>query len=237
MEAPVDIAPTVWSALRSCKVLSEASNEGVAWLAQVSTVHTYAKGEMILSEDRTARHIGIVMQGHVRAVHFGSDGRPITVLMAWPSEAIGLMAALADDEYRTAFEAAESNTRVTMFSIDAFQRLMRDEPDVMMSVINDLARQMTEMVTMVKMLSADVPGRVAIYVGLLLQQQGCIGKQPCQVDLGVSRVELAARLGTVPETLSRAFHSLQSDGIIESHARRITVRDPEALIARSNGVL
>ena len=138
MEAPVDIAPAVWSALRSCKVLSEASNEGVAWLAQVSTVRVYDKGEMILSEDRTAREIGVVMQGHVRAVHFGADGRPVTVLMAWPSEAIGLMAALASDEYRTAFESAEAETRVAMFSLEAFQRLMRDEPDVMMSVINDL---------------------------------------------------------------------------------------------------
>jgi CRP/FNR family transcriptional regulator, dissimilatory nitrate respiration regulator len=237
MEAPVDIAPAVWSALRSCKVLSEASNEGVAWLAQVSTVRVYDKGEMILSEDRTAREIGVVMQGHVRAVHFGADGRPVTVLMAWPSEAIGLMAALASDEYRTAFESAEAETRVAMFSLEAFQRLMRDEPDVMMSVINELARQMTEMVTMVKMLSADVPGRVAIYIGLLLQQQGRMAPGARQVDLGVSRVELAARLGTVPETLSRAFHVLQDEGIIESHARQIVVHDHDALIARSNGVL
>lgn len=237
MEAPVDIASAVWSALRMCKVLSEASDEGVAWLAQVSAVHTYDKGEMILSEDRTAREIGVVMQGHVRGVHFGANGRPVTVLIAWPSEAIGMMAALASDEYRTAFESAENNTRVIMFSLEAFQRLMRDEPDVMMSVINELARQMTEMVTMVKMLSADVAARVAIYIGLLLQEQGNMDPDTGQVDLGVSRVELAARLGTVPETLSRAFHVLQSEGIIESHARRITIRDRDALVARSNGVL
>jgi CRP-like cAMP-binding protein len=110
------------------------------------------------------------MQGHVRAVHFGADGRPVTVLMAWPSEPIGLMAALADDQYGTTFEAAENNTAVAMFAADAFRRLMRDEPNVMMSVINELARQMTDMVTMVKTLSADVPARVAIYM-LLLDEQ------------------------------------------------------------------
>lgn len=237
MSAPVDVSLAVWSALRACGVLAAASDESVAWLARVSTVHTYDKGGRILSEDSTASQIGIVMQGHVRAVHFGADGRPVTVLMAWPSEAIGLMAALAGDEYRTAFEAAENHTTVAMFSLDAFQRLMRDEPEVMMSVISELARQMTEMVTMVKALSADVPARVAIYIGLLLEEQEPAGYGPFTVNLGVSRVELAARLGTVPETLSRAFHVLQSEGIIESHGQRIEVLDRAGLIARSNGVL
>jgi CRP/FNR family transcriptional regulator len=181
--------------------------------------------------------VGVVMQGHVRAVHFGTDGRPVTVLMAWPSEPIGLMAALADDQYGTTLEAAENGTAIAMFPADAFRRLMADEPSVMMSVINELARQMTDMVTMVKTLSADVPARVAIYIGLLLEEQAPAGPAPYAVDLGVPRVELAARLGTVPETLSRAFHVLQRQGIIESRGQRVLVRDRDALIARSNGVL
>jgi DNA-binding transcriptional regulator YhcF (GntR family) len=50
-------------------------------------------------------------------------------------------------------------------------------------------------------------------------------------------VELSARLGTVPETLSRAFHALQDEGIIESRGREVVVLDREALLSRTNGVL
>jgi CRP/FNR family transcriptional regulator len=237
MEAPTDVSPAVWSALRSCNVLSEASDASLAWLARVSTVRTFRKGDRILSESSAAREVGIVMQGHVRAVHFGADGRPVTVLMAWACQPIGLMAALAGEDYRTTFESAENNTSIVMFSLDALKRLMRDEPDVMISVISELAQQMMGMVTMVKTLSADVPARVAIYIGLLLEEQEPAGQGPFKVDLGVSRVELAARLGTVPETLSRAFHVLQSENVIESHGQVVVVLDRDALIARSNGVL
>jgi CRP/FNR family transcriptional regulator, dissimilatory nitrate respiration regulator len=237
MAAPTDVPADVWAALRSCRVLSEASDASLAWLARVSTVCAFNKGDRILSEDHAASDIGIVMQGHVRAVHFGSDGRPVTVLMAWPCEPIGLMAALAGDDYRTAFESAENGTTVVLFSLDAFTRLTRDEPDVLVSVVRELARQMTDMVTMVKTLAADVPARVAIYIGLLLEEQEPRGNGPFTVDLGVSRVELAARLGTVPETLSRAFHLLQSEQIIESHGQTIFVLDRDALIDRTNGVL
>jgi CRP/FNR family transcriptional regulator len=157
--------------------------------------------------------------------------------MAWPCEPIGLIAALAGDDNQTAFEAAENNTSIVMFSLGEFKRVIRDEPDVMMSVVGELSRQMTSMVTMVKTLSADVPARVAIYIGLMLEEQNPAGRGQFTIDLGMTRVELAARLGTVPETLSRAFHVLQSEGVVESHGQKIVVLDRDALIARSNGVL
>ena len=237
MQAPEGISPALWSALRSCGVLGEASDASIAWLARVSTVRTFAKGERIMAQSTEARELGVVMQGHVRAMHFGADGRPVTVLMAWPGAPIGLLAGLAGGNYRATFESAENNTTVALFPLDAFKRLLRDEPDVMMSVISELAKEMTDMLTMVKTLSADVPARVAIYIGLLLEETEPVGNGPFTIDLGVSRVELAARLGTVPETLSRAFHLLQSEGVIESHGKQVVVLDRDALIARSNGVL
>jgi CRP-like cAMP-binding protein len=237
MDAPEGVAPDLWSVLRSCDVFAEASDASLAWLARISAVRKYNKGERIDGASDAPSELGIVLHGRVRAVHFGSDGRPVTVSSANRGHPIGLMAALAGKDYRTAFESAENNTQLMMFSLDAFRRLMRDEPDVMTSVIGELARQMTEMLTMVKTLSADVPARVAIYIGLLLEEQEPSGNGPFDVDLGVSRVELSARLGTVPETLSRAFHVLQNEGVIESQGRHIVVLDREALIARSNGVL
>ena len=237
MTTPTDVPADVWSALRCCKVFDEASDEGLAWLARISTVCRFSKGERILAERTAAREIGVVLSGHVRAVHFAADGRPVTVRMAWPCEAIGLLAALAGEDYRTAFESAENNTSVLLFSLEAFTRLTRDEPDVLVSVVRELARQATDMVTMLKTLAADVPARVAIYIGLLVEALEPTGNGPFTVDLGVPRVELAARLGTVPETLSRAFHLLQSEGVIESHGQEIIVLDRQALIDRTNGVL
>jgi CRP-like cAMP-binding protein len=237
MDTPEGVVSDLWSVLRSCDVFAEASDASLAWLARVSTVRKFDKGERIEGTSDASGELGIVLQGRVRAVHFGADGRPVTVSSANTGHPIGMMAALAGKDYRTAFESAENNTRIIMFSMDAFRRLMRDEPDVMTSVIGELCRQMTEMLTMVKTLSADVPSRVAIYIGLLLEEQEPVGNGPFEVDLGVSRVELSARLGTVPETLSRAFHLLQSEGVIESHGRRVVVLDRDALIGRSNGVL
>jgi CRP/FNR family transcriptional regulator len=224
-------------ALRACGVLAEASDPSIEWLAQQSSVRSYHKGDRILRRNGAPPEMGVVISGHMRAVHFGVDGRPVTVQMAWPCEPVGLLGGLAGEEYRTSFEAAEPNTSIVFFPVDAFKRLMRDEPDVMVSVIRELARQMIDVVTMIKTLAADVPSRVAIYIGLQLEAEEPVGNGPFEVDLGVSRVELAARLGTVPETLSRAFHTLHEEGLIDAEGHHVTVLDREALVARTNGVL
>ena len=56
-----------------------------------------------------------------------------------------------------------------------------------------------------------------------------------EVDLGIKKSDLAMALGTVPETLSRAFAKLREDGVIEVHGQRVTVLDVRALAALSSG--
>jgi CRP/FNR family transcriptional regulator len=146
------------------------------------------------------------------------------------------MAALSEEAYAATYEAAEKCT-IVVFSAESLERLMRDEPDVMMSVIRTLTKRMTELVTTIKTLASDVPTRVAIYVGQRVDEHSATQDGRIEVELGVTRVELAAVLGTVPETLSRAFHLLQSEGILESDGRHVTVLDRQALHARARGII
>jgi CRP/FNR family transcriptional regulator len=47
--------------------------------------------------------------------------------------------------------------------------------------------------------------------------------------------ELAEAIGTVPETLSRAFARLKAEGILEVDGNRVTVLDVRALAALGSG--
>lgn len=237
MNVPTEVSSEVWIALRSAELLERASDNAVLRLARAANVVTYRKGDRILARDETAREIGIVMRGRARGVHFADDGRSVTVLNAVPGKPVGLMAALRGTGQKNTYEAIENGTAIVWVPSYEFERLMDAEPQVMRTVITMLARRMEQVITLVQILSADVPARVAIYIGLLLEQQEPSGPGPFEVDLEMSRVQLASQLGTVPETLSRAFNALQTEGVIESHGRRIVVLDRDALIARSNGVL
>jgi DNA-binding transcriptional regulator YhcF (GntR family) len=64
---------------------------------------------------------------------------------------------------------------------------------------------------------------------LLSLAPGCPGEQT--VELDISKGELAAAVGTVPETLSRAFLQLARAGAIETKGRRVVIKD-RALLQR-----
>ncbi len=51
------------------------------------------------------------------------------------------------------------------------------------------------------------------------------------LELEVSKGELAAAVGTVPETLSRAFQQLTRAGAVETKGRRVVIKD-QALLER-----
>ena len=219
---------------RQCAGLTEASDAALRALADSARVRALERGEMFLHEGDVPDHFGIVLNGHIRAVHFNHDGRPITLLVGWPGDTAGLMALLAGRPIEADIEAAEP-THMAIVSRLSLETLLEAEPRLALSLLSDCTRQLFDVVGMVKSLSVDVGVRVA---NVILQRipppSRHAGAHP-KIDLGVSRVELAAELGTVPETLSRAFATLTDDGVISTHGRAVTVLDFNALAVRACG--
>ena len=67
--------------------------------------------------------------------------------------------------------------------------------------------------------------RLAAYL-LSLATEGQAGEI---VELELSKTQLSAAVGTVPETLSRAFQQLNRLGAVETRGRRVVIKDRAAL--------
>jgi CRP-like cAMP-binding protein len=71
----------------------------------------------------------------------------------------------------------------------------------------------------------EVPGRLAAYILYLSEQ----GKGSQDLELAITKGQLASLLGTVPETLSRILAKMTGQGLIESDGSRIRILDQERL--------
>ena len=230
MSAPEGIREDVWTAIRGAALWRDASDESVAWLAQLATVEEYEKGAFVFQEGEIPEYIAVVMTGHARAIYHSpsTDGRDVVIATFWPSEVIGSVAALGETPFESDVEAAEPLT-VAIVPFDAFSEMLRTEPSVAMSVIRELARRWFQAINITKRNAVDVNTRVAQYLSEL--PRTVLGPDAYSVDIPIPRNELAALLGTTPETLSRAFHVLQDDGLLETHDRMVIVPDGAALLA------
>lgn len=229
MTGPNDIPDAVWSAFRSDVMLRAASDEGVATLARAARLRDFSRGEAIFREGDTSGNFGVVITGHARAVHFDPEGHPTTFLTLWPGDSIGARHGLGGHPFPFDVRAEEAVT-MAILPLSSLKTLLLMEPAAALSVIEDLSSQLMSLIDMAKTLRLSVSDRILYYVSRLPKTSSA--RNSFSVALPTTRVELAATLGTSPETLSRAFQSLTKSGVIRTDGGTVTVLDERALKER-----
>jgi CRP/FNR family transcriptional regulator len=231
---PADIRSDVWSAFRGCRLWRTASDDAVAELARASRVEEVARGVRLATEGSPAEQFGLVVAGKARVYYAGADGRQITFETIETGEPFGAVGALAGTRHPANVDAATAAT-VALVPAQALFALLDAEPNVARTLIADLAGRVVSFTGVVANLSLDVQGRVARYVLHRALKGGRPTSRGLEVSLGMKKGELAMALGTVPETLSRAFSKLAADGVMEVSGQLVTILDMRALAALSSG--
>lgn len=94
------------------------------------------------------------------------------------------------------------------------------------------ARHLRRMAQIIENLSfKEVPGRLAVYLLYLSDRNG----KGEDVELDMTKTQLAAFLGTIPETLSRVFAKMSQDGLIAIDGSRIKLLNRERLKVLAEG--
>lgn len=234
MAAPADIRPDVWSAFRSCHLWRTASDEAVASLARASRISDVPRGAHLATEGEPADQFGLMVGGKARVFYLGAEGRQITFETVEAGQPFAAVGSLAGSRHPANVDAATPAT-VAFVPATALFELLDSEPKVARTLIADLANRVVNFTAVVTTLSLDVPGRVARYVFQRALTSGRPTAEGLEVSLGMKKGELAMALGTVPETLSRAFARLAADGVMEVHGQIVTVLDMRALAALGSG--
>jgi CRP/FNR family transcriptional regulator len=117
-------------------------------------------------------------------------------------------------------------TEVLFFPRQFFLNLLEQQPALAINMLKGFAHHLRRFTQLVDNLSLrEVPGRLATYLLKLSDEAG----QASQVELTLNKRQLAAMLGTIPETLSRVFYRLSQEGMIQVEGARITLLDRDRL--------
>jgi len=224
----------VLAALRACRLCHGADDAALERLAAAATVETAPRGAVLAHEGDPADRLGVVVTGKVRVFHSSADGRELTFEIARAGDPVAAVAALAGGRYPANLEAATPVT-VAWLEREDLLGLIAERPELARTVIADLAGRVMHLTAVATTLSLDVPARLASYLFQRTLAGGRATEAGLLVDLGMSKSELASALGTVPETLSRAFARLRDEGVIEVRAKDVLVKDVGALARLASG--
>ena len=175
-----------------------------------------------------------MVSGKARVFYLGADGKQITFEELGTGDAPAAVAALAGGRYPANVEATTAGT-IAWLPRETLYDMLAKEPRVARDLISNLAGKVVNFTAVVQTLALDVPSRLARYLFQRALGVGETTPSGLSVDLGMTKSELAAALGTVPETLSRAFARLKDDGVLEVQGRVVIVHDVGALARMGSG--
>ncbi len=204
-------------------------------LAMIVTDQVFRKGETIFSEGEDGNGFYVVISGRVKIFKLSPEGKEQILHFFGPGEPFGEVPVFAGQHFPANAEAMEES-RIFFFPRKSFVDLIKRNPSLALNMLAVLSKRLRRFAALIDDLSLkEVPGRLAAYLLYLSDQK----KGAKDLDLTITKAQLASLLGTIPETLSRILGKLSSQGLIETDGRRIRILDSEALqdLAESGGRL
>ncbi|WP_416354091.1 Crp/Fnr family transcriptional regulator [Agrilactobacillus fermenti] len=186
---------------------------------------SFQKGNVVI--DPETQELIILNQGHLKLYQLSSTGKEQLLRVLGPGDFEGekvLFGAKTPDAYA---EALTDGTACVIYKRD-FQALLLKYPAISLKLLQESAEKLAALERQTSYLSADsIEQRLVSYLMDLYEAQ-----QQVQFVLPMKLKELAAYIGTTPETLSRTFKALRQANLIQKDRRKITVLDPDKLAAQ-----
>jgi len=199
-------------------------------LSDTIAIKRLKKGEILFFDGDIASGFYAVFEGRIRVYKSNPDGKEYTIHIIKPGQIFGEV-AIFDGKYFPANSMAISDSVVGFFPKDRFLGLIKQHPNISLKIIGSLARFLREYNQMVEDLALkEVPARIARY---LLDQTEKNNKNV--ISLETSKTELAVKLGTISETLSRNLRKMKDSGILKVDNQQITILDIDRLISIAEG--
>ncbi len=200
-------------------------------LAKIAIAKTYRKGEVIFQEGDEGRGFFVVKFGRVKVFKLSTDGKEQILHFFGDGEHFAEVPAF-DGQCFPASAAAIEKSELLFFPRTDFLALLEQHPTLAIAMLAVSARHLRRMAQIIENLSfKEVPGRLAVYLLYLSDRNG----KGDEVELDMTKTQLAAFLGTIPETLSRVFAKMGQDGLIAIDGSKIKLLNRQRLTVLAEG--
>ncbi len=187
-------------------------------------------GEFYFLQDDPAEAFYILISGKVRLLQFTPDGQQTLLRIIVPVTPFGAVALAEDEVYPVSAQAVEPCAALvwgkTLLNqlLSRYPRLAVNAVKIMAEHVQEFQQRFTEIATQ------RVERRLARMILRLAHQTGVKTPQGVEVNLPLSRQDLAEMVGTTLYTVSRTLSQWESQGLIRAGRERILILHPHGLV-------
>ncbi len=221
--------------LRRLPLFTDLSEDELALIAERTTCREYGPGAVVFLEGEPCRELLIVKEGSVKLLKTAASGRQQLIAIERTGNSLAEVPVFDGGSYPATAKAAGPTTLLCL-DAEHFRKICLRHPEVGLKVIKVLGHRLRRMGTLVEELSfSTVRGRLVAYLIQLAEESGRQTSSGMEFALTENNEELAARLGTVRELVSRNLGRLHGEGLVEIRRRKVIVPNLDTLRAEIAG--
>jgi len=186
--------------------------------------------EFFFMQDDPAEAFYVLTQGKVRLSQFTSDGQQILLRIIVPVTPFGAVALAENEHYPVSAQAIEPCTAI-VWSKATLDQLLVKYPQLAINAVKILAEHVQEFQQrFTEIATQRVERRLARMILRLANQIGVKTERGVEVNLPLSRQDLAEMVGTTLYTVSRTLSQWETQGLIHSGRERFIILHPHGLV-------
>ena len=217
------------AALRRAMLFSELDDTALRSIAERAVTRYFRKDEVLFIAGEKAEGLYVIVSGSVRAFRDSVDGREQVIHVERAGGTVAEVPMFDDGNYPSTV-AAEEETAALFLDKRDVRQLCLEHPEITLAALRVLAGRLRRCAELVETLSLkEVGQRVARFVLSEARRNGQQTNQGVVVTLTQTNQQIAARVGSVRDVVSRAISRLQNDGLIVVEDRKLTIPDVSAL--------
>lgn len=210
--------------LRAVPLFSALNDRDSEELMRLSQTRRVGAGQAVFAAGDSADRFYVILAGRVKIYQLSARGDEQILHLYGPGNTFGEAAMWAQDTYPADAAALEDSDLLVITRVQ-LREITARRPEFALAMLAGMSHKLREFSRLIEQLSLkEVPARLASVLLALSRE----AHSPV-IHLTQSKRELAAQIGTIAETLSRAFAKLKKAGLIAVDGRKITLLDPESL--------
>lgn len=193
-------------------------------LADRAVEKRYFPGEVLFREGEPCSGLFVLAQGNLKIYKTSGAGREIMLAIESAPSSVAEVPLFDGGAYPASVSAVDE-TVVYLISKQDFQQACRQNPDLSLKVLAVVGQRLRQLVRIVETVTfGSVRQRLARSLLDFAQQAG-----GDSFALPVTHEELALRLGTVREVVSRNLSRFQAEGLLKVQRKEVHLLDVQGL--------
>lgn len=222
--------------LGKCPLFAGLSADDLKKVKSISALRRVKKKEVLFAEGEEAKGFFVILSGKVKLYKISPEGKEQILHIVSAPDAFAEAALFVEESY-PAFAEALVDSQLVFIPKRNFIQLIEKNYQLSINMIVSLSHYLRRFASLIEELSLkEVSSRIAKYLIDLSLKASREGKSPKEIELDMTKTQLASKLGTISETLSRTLAKIKAKGIIEVKKNKVLILNRELLEELASGL-